>query len=110
MISIEDADQLGHYEVVSADEGVQFKSGFSANPPPAESNFTRISSEELDERLGAERYEVARGIDELQRQVEYGRIGREMFPFMVFFLIAVFCIEHLTANYFYEAEQSPVHS
>lgn len=106
-IMIDDADEIGHYEVVSSEEGVQFESGFSANPPPQESDFTRATLEQLDERLGEGRYEIARSIDELERQVEYGRIGRELFPFMVFFLIAVFCFEHLTANYFYEAEQSP---
>jgi len=109
-VSITDADQIGHYEVVAATEDVQFVSGFSANPPPGESDFTRMTSAELDDRFGADRYQIARSIDELERQVEHGRIGREMFPFVVVFLIAVFCLEHVTANYFYEAEQSPVDS
>jgi hypothetical protein len=109
VLVVDDADQLGHYEIVSTDETVQFASGFSANLSPGESDLTRVTREQLDELLGAQRYEVATSIEELERKVEYGRIGLEMFPFVLLVLIAVFCIEHLTANYFYEAEQSPEH-
>jgi hypothetical protein len=109
ILTVDDANQVGHYEIVSTEEEVKFGSGFSANPSPGESDLTRATKEQLDELLGEERYEVARSIEELERKVEYGRIGLEMFPFVLFFLITVFCAEHLTANYFYEAEQSPEH-
>ncbi len=69
-IVLHNVDQVGPYEVVSnRDEKAPFTSGFSANTPPTESDFTRIAPEELDKIVGKERYSVARSIEGLTRNV-----------------------------------------
>lgn len=108
-IVIDKADQVGPYEVVSTEKDVPFASGFSVNVPAGESDFTRITEADLDVFLGEKRYRVAEDIGTLERIVSTGRLGEEMFPFVVGFLLAAFLAEHLAANYFYEAEQTPVH-
>ena len=59
-----------------------------------ESRLDRLSKEELDARLGADRYSIARDIENLQRNVKTGRLGREAFPIIVFILLLIFLGEH----------------
>jgi hypothetical protein len=108
-ITIEDADLLGNYTLVGADKKSTFIAGFSVNPDPAESDFTRLEESELNALFGEDRYDVARDIDELTRRVSQGRIGQEVFPFVLAFVLIVFCGEHLVSNRFYKAEQEPEH-
>jgi len=99
--------QLGNYEVLGrepADSG--YRTGFSVNPDPAESDFSRLNSEELENLLGEKRFSVARKIEDLEANVGQGRLGIELFPNMVLLLIFIFCTEHLVANRFYHADQT----
>ena len=102
-------DQVGNYEILSRDENVVFASAFSANAPPAESDFTRVGTDELDRVLGQGRYSVSRTIEGLTRNVAFGRVGQEVFSLILGVVIAVFCAEHFVANRFYESEQAPEH-
>ena len=102
-LTISDADQVGHYEVVAAEDETPFTKGFSVNPLAGESDFTRIRESDLDGLLGQDRYEIAKGIRELERKVYMGRIGQEIFSLVLMCMIVVFCAEHVVANKFYEA-------
>ncbi len=103
---LHNVDQIGAYEVVSnRDEKVAFSSGFSANASSTESDFTRISGDELDKIVGKGRYSVARSIEGLTRNVTVGRVGQEVFSLILGLVLAVFCAEQLVANRFYEVEQ-----
>ncbi len=105
---LHNVDQIGAYEIVSnRDEKVSFSSGFSANASPTESDFTRITGDELDKIVGKGRYSVARSIEGLTRNVTVGRVGQEVFSLILGLVLAVFCAEQLVANRFYEAEQQP---
>jgi hypothetical protein len=108
-IVLRNIDQVGSYEIVSRDEKVPFASGFSANASPAESNFTRVASDELDRVLGKGRYSVARSIEGLTRNVAFGRVGQEVFSLILGIVIAAFCAELFVANRFYESEQAAEH-
>jgi hypothetical protein len=98
-------DQLGNYRVWGVETDVKFERGFSVNPPADESKLDRLSKEDLDSHLGPERYSIARDIENLQRNVKTGRLGREAFPLVVLLLLTVFVGEHLVANRFYKADQ-----
>lgn len=104
---IRDADQIGNYRLMSAASEVPFERGFTVNAPPVESNLSRLSADQLDALLGKGRYSVSRDIDKLQRNVAVGRLGREGFPLIMLALIAIFVLEHLVANRFYDAEPAP---
>ncbi len=106
-IAIHHADELGHYEIVGAEQDSHFTSGFSVNPSADESDFTRLVEADLDVFLGQGRYSVAPSIEELERIVTRGRIGQEVFSLILFVVIAAFCTEHVVANRFYDADQTP---
>lgn len=105
-VSIPDTRVVGHYELIDNSSNItRSSSGFSVNVNPAESNFRPISNQELDQILGAERYSMTRDMEGLKRTIRTGRLGVEIFPILVTLLLAVFCLEHFTANYFYEIDQ-----
>lgn len=103
---IDDANLLGHYHVLPRDPKINFEQGFSINAASRESDLTRLTPDALDVLIGQGRYEAARDIDSLTRQVRQGRVGMEIFPWMVALMIAVFIAEHFVANYFYDTQSA----
>jgi len=97
-------DQLGNYRLILGEGAATVEQGFSVNADGKESLLDRLTSQDLDERLGAERYSLARTVDNLRRNVQTGREGHEVFPFLGVLLLAVFLGEHFVANRFYDAE------
>ncbi|GAB5443513.1 MAG: hypothetical protein Fues2KO_38620 [Fuerstiella sp.] len=106
-VLLQDIDEAGHYQIRSADEGNAWTFDFAANGLPDESNLQKISADELDEVLGEGRYSRVRDPQELDRAVNLGRLGIEVFPILMGLLVLLFISEHLMANYFYEEESSP---
>ncbi len=107
-ISIRETEQLGHYDVISADPQSNFASGFSVNAPAAESDFRRLTDDELTQMLGEKRFALARDIATLERRVNTGRLGEELYPLLLLVAILVFCGEHFVANWFYSEEAETV--
>jgi hypothetical protein len=103
-VLLEDIDEAGQYAVKSADEGNSFHSDFSANIEDAESDLTPISEEHLNQILGEGRYAQVTDPETLDRAVNLGRLGIEVFPVLMGLLIMLFCAEHLMANFFYDTE------
>jgi len=104
---VPEVDQLGNYRVLGIETDAKFERSFSVNADAAESRLDRLSKEELDSRLGADRYSIARDVENLQRIVKTGRLGREAFPIIIFILLLVFLGEHFIANRFYDADKEP---
>jgi hypothetical protein len=106
-IAVGDVDQLGNYRILGTEPASKLDLGFSVAADPAESSLVRLTKDELDAHLGADRYSVSRDIDNLQRNVRAGRLGREVFPLAALLLLAAFLSEHFLANRFYDEEQKP---
>lgn len=104
---VKGTDQLGNFRVTGVDTDAKFERGFSVNPVADESRLDRLSKDDLESHLGAERYSIARDIEHLQRNVKTGRLGREAFPLVVLLLLAAFVGENFVANRFYDTEQKP---
>lgn len=103
-VLIDDAFDAGHYRLMSPQKSGSFRSEFAVNLDDAETNLTPLKPPELDTLLGEGRYSVVRNPGELERAVREGRLGIEVFPVLLGFLVILFCGEHLMANYFYEQE------
>ena len=66
-LTVHDTDQIGNYRLTGIEAQVKFERGFSVNPDPAESDLRRVTKDDLDSRLGLDRYTMARDIENLQR-------------------------------------------
>ena len=101
-IWIEDANELGHYLIKPRGDGRVI--AFSVNHDSGESNFSRTTTTDLDNLLGKDRYSLARDVESLTRSVTAGRLGVEVFPLILGIVLILFCLELLSANQFYEAD------
>jgi len=98
--------QPGHYQVVSQDgPPTSWLAAFSANPLPGESDLTRLTTDNLDDLLGAKRYGLARDPDQLSRSVHAGRLGQEVYGLLMAALLVAFAWEQTTATWFYKADE-----
>ena len=109
-IAVSGADEPGRYAIVrppARDETEGTLLGaFAVNLPEAESDLTAIATDELDARLGEGRYTLSETTEELDLTAVRGRLGEEMFPYLLALLIGVFAGELVVGNRFYETEQA----
>lgn len=101
-LTISRTDAVGVYTLLEGADAMRPLTGFSVNLPSTECDLTRLNANDLNEILGPERYQLARSIDELKNNIRSSDLGQEVFPILMVVLLALFCGEHLVANWFYE--------
>ncbi len=79
------------------DDGVQL-SMF----PEGESKFDPIETQDLDTIFGKDNYKLAEDVQTLEKIVTIGRLGHEMFPWLMFLILIVVTLENFLANTFYK--------
>ena len=100
-VSYSNIDTPGHYRLKGVLDGPVLR-GFSANIDPKTVDLTRAAPEELDNVLGAGRYQLAKGQEEITRQQGQARKGREFYPLLMMMMFAAIVIEYLVSNRFYK--------
>lgn len=100
LITIKDAFVPGHYQIIDQ-ENRDTISAFSVNPPAEESNLTRLTNQDLNDRLGVDRYQIAESLEELKDRINAADIGQEIYPLLLVLVVIIFCGEHFVANRFY---------
>ncbi len=90
--------EVGSYRVEAAGG---FRSGFSVNLAPRQTDLKRMPAEDLKEVFGDFPYQVARSRHEIDRDVASSRVGRELFPLLILVLAVVLGLEQLVSNLFY---------
>ena len=105
-ILLRDLTTIGPYQVDSVPGGEEFHAGFSLNLPAREGDLTRLELRDLESLLGEGRYTVNRDPASLERNVQTGRLGQEMYSLIVSFLVAVFALEQFTATWFYRTDET----
>ncbi len=112
-VDLAGATEIGHYQLLPevsgkasrlALEGPVVQDGFSVNVRGLETDLTPISAAELDLILGTDQYQVARGLEDLERRMLKTRLGEEIYPLLVTLMLVVFVSEHLVANFFYQVK------
>ncbi len=78
----------------------------SINAPAADTLLERLTPEQLNERLGAGTYRLARNRDEIESSVGQARFGRELFPLLMVFVAGLFLAEQAMSNRFYKIKFS----
>ncbi|MEM6798812.1 MAG: BatA domain-containing protein [Planctomycetota bacterium] len=81
--------------------GARLDAGFSANAAADIGRLKRIDFDKIAESLGKDRVSLARGQSELARGVDIGRVGRELYPWLIAVVALVLGAEHLMSNRFY---------
>ena len=100
-IRISTTNELGNYRVASGGRSRQLDLGFSVNASADVSQLERIQPEALVASLPKGRMEVAGDLDDVERYVDIGRSGRELFPWLISLVALVWGAEHILANRFY---------
>lgn len=105
-ILLKDLNTIGGYQVDSANGEVPYHSGFSMNLAPRQTDLKRLEPKELDNLLGEGRYSVNRDPGSLERNVQTGRLGQEVYSMIVTFLVIAFALEQFTATWFYRTDEA----
>ena len=77
--------------------------GFSVNLQAGDTDLTRIENDQLDEFLGAGRYQLASQRVEIQRKQGTSRRGQEFYPLLVIMVLVVLGVEYMMSNRFYSS-------
>jgi hypothetical protein len=104
-IRVEDTERPGNYRVTAGGEEGALDRAFSVNVDPAATDLERIAEKRLAEILGDVKFRVAHNREEIDRDVSAGRVGRELFPFLIVAVAVVLGLEHLLSNLFYRERQ-----
>jgi hypothetical protein len=99
-VALQFADTPGTYRLRPA-SGRGTNWGFSMNLPTQATNLERLEPEVLNQCLGAGGYRLARDREAVNREVGEARIGHELYPWLLVFVVLVLVLEHLLANRFY---------
>ncbi len=107
LVSVPATSAAGNYRIRAGGTEGGVDRGFSANTPLAATELERLKPEDLDALLGAGRYRLTHGRDEIDRSVTVGRVGRELFPLLIVLVAIALGLEHLLANRFYRRVDLP---
>jgi len=99
-VTVRFTEQPGAYRLRGQKNGPLVR-GFAVNLAGDTSDLTRLSKERLDEVLGASRFHLARGREEINRAVGADRVGSEFYPLLMTLLAVLLGMEQLLANRFY---------
>jgi len=100
-ILVSTTNALGNYRVASGGQTRRLNRGFSVNCSVALSNLARIDLKHLADSLPDDRVEFASTLSDVQRYVDIGRSGRELFSWAICLVAMVWSAEHLLSNRFY---------
>lgn len=100
-IRISTTEELGNYRVASGGQTRQLDLGFSVNAAPAVTDLQRVAPDAITAALPAAQMKIARSLKDVQRYVDIGRSGRELFSWAITLVALVWGSEHLLANRFY---------
>ncbi|NLF08772.1 MAG: hypothetical protein GX594_12455 [Pirellulaceae bacterium] len=100
-LAITTTEQVGNYRLLSGGAG-RLDLGFSVNYAPDQTQLERISEGELAGIFGPVKFRLARTQQQIDRDISTGRVGRELFPSLIFIVVLVLGFELLVSNRFYK--------
>jgi hypothetical protein len=103
-ITVSTTQSPGNYLLRSGGSQSGVRRGFSVNIPASSTDLTRLGREDLTAILGDGRYRLSRGLAEIQRDVNLGRAGHELYPLLIILVALALGLEHLLANKFYRRD------
>jgi hypothetical protein len=92
----------GNYQIRAGGGEEAVNLGFSVNLPPQTSELVRATPDQLKTVFGPVKFQLARGRDEIDRSVNRGRVGQELYPYLIVLLVVVLALEQVISNRFYQ--------
>jgi hypothetical protein len=102
-VTVSATRQPGNYTLRSGGSG-GFRGGFTANLDAASTDIRRLEPEAVEELLG-ERVRIARTDREIVRDINLGRVGTELFGWLIVLVAVVMAGDWMVANRFYAARE-----
>lgn len=94
----------GNYRVLAGGEQNRLDLGFSVNVADGVSSLERRDFAEISSAIGKDRVRLARSEKEIEVRVGIGRVGRELFPWLITIVALVLGAEQILSNKFYRRE------
>ncbi len=101
-VVVTSTDAPGNYQLAAGGGEEQVNLGFSVNLPPTVSQLARASQDDLKAAFGDVPFRLARNRQEIDRSVSAGRIGQELFPYLILLLVLILAGEQVLSNRFYQ--------
>ena len=95
-------DAVGNYRLRPRGGPPAAERGFSVNLALQQTRLDRLAEEDLADVFGPVPHRVARRRSQLESVRSMQRVGRELFPALIFLLAVALGVEHLLANRFYK--------
>jgi hypothetical protein len=99
-LAVTSAEQPGNYQVDVGSETAS-RLGFSVNLPLALTRLDRTTPEQLKEIFGPYKPQLAHSADQIERVVTPGRVGVEIFPYVMMLIALILAAEYIVSNRFY---------
>ena len=103
-VAVTFTDSPGNYQVRAGGGQGAVSLGFSANLPGDVSQLDRASAEDLRQLFGDVKMRIARNREEIDRNVNMQRVGRELYPLLIILMVGFLAAEQLLSNYFYRVQ------
>ncbi len=104
ILPIQSPSKEGQWKVEGkGPDGSQMKMGFSVNVSPLETQVVALKDNDLDGLFGGkDNYKIADDLAGLVRAQGIGRIGIDIFPWLMMLILALVTAENLLANKFHK--------
>ncbi len=94
----------GAYRLRTKNDG-KLPCGFSVNLSPSLTRLERIAAQDIDRLLGPGRVRIAKNEEQVVREMDEVRIGREFYPFLLPVLAVILGLEYVVSNRFYPVKR-----
>lgn len=101
-IVVTSTEAPGNYRIEAGGDAQGVDLGFSVNLPESVSELERANPDDLKAIFGATPFRLARSRDEIDRSVSAGRVGQELFGYLMVLLVFVLGCEQVLANRYYQ--------
>lgn len=102
VLVVTSTEREGNYRVQAGGSTTGVDRGFSVNLSPTQTDLERIDQERLKTLFGPNTYRLARDNHQLEGNVTEGRVGRDLYPFVILLVALVLGLEQVMANRFYK--------
>ena len=95
-------EQPGNYRVQAGGLASGVDRGFSVNLAPEQTQLDRLDDKQAKELFGPFKVPIAHSREQINRSINIARVGRELYPPLIFLVAMVLAMEYFVANRFYK--------